>query len=93
MTKKEEKYIQAKKDLVVAYKHIFATDMGQKIIDDLKMFCGYDAGLFFPGEHDKTVFALGARSAFIYIMSMMNTDPDEVSGKVKTYLDENENQN
>lgn len=60
--------------LIRAYQHIFSTDNGKLVLEDLKNFCGYDRSSVCaqaPNEL-QTFYCEGKRSVFLGILNKLN---------------------
>ena len=68
-------------DIIQAYKHIFANELAGTVLEDLKVFCGYDSKLFVPGMADMTAYALGVRAAYLHIQEMINIKVEDTKSK------------
>jgi len=76
-----EKLLQQKKDTVQAFKTVFSHELAPVVLKELELFCGVHGRLFFPGDADRTVFALGTREVYLHIQEMLNTNFDDLKPK------------
>jgi len=60
--------------LIEAYKSVFSTEQGKKVLMDL-MMKGSMLDTTFSSELNKVLFAEGRRSLVLYILSNIDTDP------------------
>ena len=60
-------------DLIKAYKQIFNTDSGKKVLDDLANKCFYNK-LMFTGNSDELNLREGMRNVYLLILKMLKTE-------------------
>jgi hypothetical protein len=59
------------KELLVNYSMTFRSEAGTKVLEDLKVFCGYSGPCYVRGEFDHTAFNLGMRNVCLRIMTFL----------------------
>ena len=67
---------------IAAYKDMFATEKGKRVLNDLSRFCLENFDIFDAGSARKTDFNLGANSVIRYIRYMLKRKTEKKQDKV-----------
>lgn len=62
---------------LLIFQLVFESDAGKKVLEDLKRFCHYSAPCFVQGAPDLTTLREGERNVILYILSLLERDPNE----------------
>tara|TARA_B100000029_G_scaffold277031_1_gene271521 strand:- start:1857 stop:2069 length:213 start_codon:yes stop_codon:yes gene_type:complete len=60
------------KQLTIAYKQVFESDNGKKVLEDLEKRCSYHSTTHIKGDSHESAFLEGARSVVLFIKNMLN---------------------
>lgn len=60
------------KQLAVAYKQVFESDNGQKVLEDLEKRCSFYTTTHIKGDSHESAFLEGTRSVVLFIKNMLN---------------------
>jgi hypothetical protein len=60
------------KQLLTDYNVTFHSECGERVLEDLKAFCGYNNPCFVRGEPDLTALNLGQRNVFLRILNFLS---------------------
>ena len=60
------------KQLVIAYKQVFESDHGKKVLEDLEKRCSYHSTTHIKGDSHESAFLEGTRSVILFIKNMLN---------------------
>ena len=60
------------KQLAVAYKQVFESDNGQKVLEDLEKRCSFYTTTHVKGDSHESAFLEGTRSVVLFIKNMLN---------------------
>ncbi len=60
------------KQLVIDYKTTFGSESGQRVLDDLKKRCSFEATTFVKGDSHESAFLEGQRSMVLFLNNMLN---------------------
>jgi len=60
------------KQLAVAYKQVFESDNGQKVLEDLEKRCSFYTTTHIKGDSYESAFLEGTRSVVLFIKNMLN---------------------
>ena len=77
MDKIDQKTLDALKQLVIAYKQVFNSDNGKKVLDDLEKRCSYHATTHVKGDSHESAFLEGTRSVILFIKNMLTKKMEE----------------
>ena len=77
MDKIDKKTLEALKQLVIAYKQVFNSDNGKKVLEDLERRCSYHTTTHIKGDSHESAFLEGTRSVILFIKNMLNKKPEE----------------
>ena len=61
--------------LIIAYKQVFESDNGKKVLEDLERRCGYHTTTHIKGDSHESAFLEGTRSVVLFIKNMLNKKP------------------
>ncbi len=67
---------------IAAYKDMFATEKGKRVLDNLSKLCGEDRDLFDKGSARQTDYNLGAISVIAHIRWMLKRKTEPKQEKV-----------
>jgi uncharacterized protein (DUF2126 family) len=73
----DKKTLEALKQLVIAYKQVFNSDNGKKVLEDLERRCSYHTTTHIKGDSHESAFLEGTRSVILFIKNMLNRKPEE----------------
>lgn len=65
------------KQLNLAYKQVFESDNGKKVLEDLEKRCSYHTTTHIKGDSHESAFLEGTRSVILFIKNMLNKKPEE----------------
>ena len=65
------------KQLIRAYKQVFESDQGKKVLKDLEKICSYQTTTHIKGDSHESAFLEGTRSVILFIKNMLNKKPEE----------------
>ena len=65
------------KQLIIAYKQVFESDDGKKVLEDLEKRCGFHTTTHIKGDSHESAFLEGTRSVILFIKNMLNKKPME----------------
>ncbi len=77
MDKIDKKTLKALKQIVIAYKQVFNSDNGKKVLEDLERRCSYHTTTHIKGDSHESAFLEGTRSVILFIKNMLNRKPEE----------------
>ncbi len=77
MDKIDQKTLEALKQLVIAYKQVFNSDNGKKVLEDLERRCSYHTTTHIKGDSHESAFLEGTRSVILFIKNMLNKKHEE----------------
>ena len=77
MDKIDQKTLDALKQLVIAYKQVFNSDNGKKVLDDLERRCSYHATTHVKGDSHESAFLEGTRSVILFTKNMLTKKMEE----------------
>ena len=60
------------KQLTIAYKQVFESDNGKKVLEDLEKRCSYHNTTHIKGDSHESAFLEGTRSVVLFIKNMLN---------------------
>ena len=60
------------KQLAVAYKQVFESDNGQKVLEDIEKRCSFYTTTHIKGDSYESAFLEGTRSVVLFIKNMLN---------------------
>ena len=63
------------KQLNLAYKQVFESDNGKKVLEDLEKRCSYHTTTHIKGDSHESAFLEGTRSVILFIKNMLNKKP------------------
>lgn len=58
--------------LMIAYKQVFESDNGKKVLEDLEKRCSYHSTTHIKGDSHESAFLEGTRSVVLFIKNMLN---------------------
>ena len=61
--------------LIIAYKQVFESDNGKKVLEDLEKRCSYHTTTHIKGDSHESAFLEGTRSVVLFIKNMLNKKP------------------
>jgi|TARA_R100001082_G_scaffold31901_1_gene16381 acyl-CoA-binding protein len=61
--------------LNIAYKQVFESDNGKKVLEDLEKRCSYHTTTHIKGDSHESAFLEGTRSVVLFIKNMLNKKP------------------
>jgi len=61
--------------LNIAYKQVFESDNGKKVLEDLEKRCSYHTTTHIKGDSHESAFLEGTRSVILFIKNMLNKKP------------------
>tara|TARA_R100001594_G_scaffold1645_1_gene7030 strand:+ start:8368 stop:8607 length:240 start_codon:yes stop_codon:yes gene_type:complete len=73
----DQKTLEALKQLVIAYKQVFNSDNGKKVLEDLERRCSYHTTTHIKGDSHESAFLEGTRSVILFIKNMLNKKHEE----------------
>ena len=65
------------KQLTIAYKQVFESDNGKKVLEDLEKRCSYHSTTHIKGDSHESAFLEGTRFTVLFINNMLNKKPTE----------------
>ena len=65
------------KQLTIAYKQIFNSDNGKKVLEDLEKRCSYHTTTHIKGDSHESAFLEGARSVILFIKNILTKKLEE----------------
>jgi len=65
------------KQLNIAYKQVFNSDNGKKVLEDLEKRCGYNMTTHIKGDSHESAFLEGTRSVVLFIKNMLTKKLEE----------------
>ena len=65
------------KQLIRAYKQVFESDQGKKVLKDLEKRCSYHTTTHIKGDSHESAFLEGTRSVILFIKNMLSKKPEE----------------
>jgi hypothetical protein len=65
------------KQLLIDYNVTFHSECGERVLEDLKKFCGYNDSCYARGEPDLTALRLGQRNVFLRILHYLERSKEE----------------
>lgn len=80
MAKKRERKIS---DTVIAYRTVFDSEAGKRVLYDLAKVCHMLTPVHFPGDPYETAYRDGERSVILRIMRQLAMDPDHLLELIK----------
>ena len=69
---------QQLKDTLECYRHVFATDEGKMVLQDLEKRCGLFMCTFDPDSPHRSAFNEGQRNVLLYIRRMLELKPEQL---------------
>jgi hypothetical protein len=63
--------LDAQKARAQMYLDLFSSNLGEKVLEDMKKFLYYNHSTHFPGDPHETAFREGMRTALLRIMRLM----------------------
>jgi len=60
------------KQLIIAYKQVFESDHGKKVMEDLEKRCSFHTTTHVKGDSHEGAFLEGTRSVVLFIKNMLN---------------------
>ena len=61
--------------LNIAYKQVFESDNGKKVLEDLEKRCSYHTTTHIKGDSHESAFLEGTRSVILFINNILNKKP------------------
>ena len=61
--------------LNIAYKQVFESDNGKKVLEDLEKRCSFHTTTHIKGDSHESAFLEGTRSVILFIKNMLNKKP------------------
>ena len=61
--------------LMIAYKQVFESDNGKKVLEDLEKRCSFHTTTHVKGDSHESAFLEGTRSVILFIKNMLNKKP------------------
>ena len=77
MDKIDQKTLDALKQLIIAYKQVFNSDNGKKVLEDLEKRCSYHTTTHIKGDSHESAYLEGARSVVLFIKNMLTKRLEE----------------
>tara|TARA_R100001244_G_scaffold39315_3_gene35419 strand:+ start:646 stop:864 length:219 start_codon:yes stop_codon:yes gene_type:complete len=65
------------KQLNIAYKQVFNSDNGKKVLEDLEKRCSYHTTTHIKGDSHESAYLEGARSVVLFIKNMLTKKLEE----------------
>tara|TARA_Y100001951_G_scaffold27071_1_gene20996 strand:- start:32 stop:250 length:219 start_codon:yes stop_codon:yes gene_type:complete len=65
------------KQLNIAYKQVFNSDNGKKVLEDLEKRCSYHTTTHIKGDSHESAYLEGARSVVLFIKNMLTKRLEE----------------
>ena len=65
------------KQLNIAYKQVFNSDNGKKVLEDLEKRCSYHTTTHIKGDSHESAYLEGARSVVLFIKNMITKQLEE----------------
>jgi len=65
------------KQLNIAYKQVFNSDNGKKVLEDLEKRCSYHTTTHIKGDSHESAFLEGTRSVVLFIKNMLTKKLEE----------------
>ena len=65
------------KQLTIAYKQIFNSDNGKKVLEDLEKRCSYHTTTHIKGDSHESAYLEGARSVVLFVKNMLTKKLEE----------------
>jgi len=65
------------KQLNIAYKQVFNSDNGNKVLEDLEKRCSYHTTTHIKGDSHESAFLEGTRSVVLFIKNMLTKKLEE----------------
>ena len=65
------------KQLTIAYKQIFNSDNGKKVLEDLEKRCSYHTTTHIKGDSHESAYLEGARSVVLFIKNILTKKLEE----------------
>ena len=65
------------KQLNIAYKQVFNSDNGKKVLEDLEKRCSYHTTTHIKGDSHESAFLEGTRSVVLFIKNMITKQLEE----------------
>jgi len=65
------------KQLTIAYKQIFNSDNGKKVLEDLEKRCSYHTTTHIKGDSHESAFLEGTRSVVLFVKNMLTKKLEE----------------
>jgi hypothetical protein len=69
--------INRRNNLLMAYKRLFATEDGVRVLDDMKRSVGLDRTPFIQGKPDLTAFRLGEQNVVLKLEEILKVEIKE----------------
>lgn len=69
--------------LRVSYRQVFGSPSGQEVLADLMRNTGLSRSSFVPGDPGLSAFHEGQRRVGLYIIDMVNSDPDAAASMLR----------
>lgn len=68
-----------------AYKEVFNTPTGEKVLADLALFCGQYSPTYRQGDSHETAYREGMRRVFLRIQSFLQRDEEELTKIIQNF--------
>jgi len=65
------------KQLHIAYKQVFNSDNGKKVMEDLEKRCSYHMTTHIKGDSHESAYLEGARSVVLFVKNMLTKKLEE----------------
>ena len=65
------------KQLNIAYKQVFNSDNGKKVLEDLEKRCSYHTTTHIKGDSHESAYLEGARSVVLFVKNMLTKKLEE----------------
>ena len=65
------------KQLIIAYKQVFESDHGKKVLEDLEKRCSYHSTTHIKGDSHESAYMEGQRSILLFIKAMLQNDNEK----------------
>lgn len=84
----EEKILSKQIDLLNSYKKLFSTDDGIKVLSDLMKKSCILASTHVPGDPYSSANNEGKREMILYILQVLETEPEKMRERIKQVKEE-----
>lgn len=71
------------RDVANAYRAVFDTPDGRRVLADLAAYCNVNASSFTPGDPHRTAFNEGARDTFNHVVECAGLKPADVARELQ----------